>query len=199
VAEPIRNYTPQRDVRKELRRQLDTAPVDHAEAVLAAYELLQQAQDHGVLDVLRAGIGAGGTGIGKLSGYASTPEGIRLLRNLLAASRFVRELDPAILDAAVKALAHSRGNLEENHRPPSLLRSVQRLTGSNSRRALALVAGFSESLGSALGNSGREGAGNRPSRKMASGVAVPVVASAIILMVASFWIGRRSSSRPADG
>lgn len=195
MAEAIRSYTPVRHEREELRRKVEDAPVDHADAVLAVYELLQQAQDHGVLDVLRGGIGAGSTGIGKLSGYASTPQGIRLLRNLLAAARAVREFDPAILDAAVKAFARSRDNLDEISRTPSILQSLRRLMGNDSRRALALVAGFSEAFGSALGDSRSETAGLRPSRKMASGAAIPAVASVVLLMAFSFWIGRRSRSR----
>jgi hypothetical protein len=118
---------------------------------------------------------------------------VRLLRNLLAAGRLFGELDPAILHSAMTAISHNRQ--DATGRPPSVLRSLQRLTGSGSRKALAVVAEFLESFGGALSESGRERARNRGSRKTASGVAVPVVASAVLLMVASFWIGRRSSGR----
>lgn len=193
MAEPIRNYTPQRDVREELRRKLERAPADHAAAVLAAYELLQEAQDHGVLDTLRGAIGASGALIGKVSEYANTPEGVRLLRNLLAAGSLFGELDPEILHSAVTAISHNRqGTIS---RSSSVLRTLQRLTGSNSRRALAAVAEFLESFGAALGGAGTESARNQGPRKTASGVAVPVVVSAVLLMVVSFWIGRRSSGR----
>jgi uncharacterized protein YjgD (DUF1641 family) len=195
VAEPILNYTPHCDVREELRHKVESAPVDHAEAVLAAYKLLQEAQDHGVLDTLRGAIGAGGSLIGEVSEYANTPEGIRLLRNLLAAIRLIGELDPEILSAAAKAMSHTRRNKDENWSAPSLLRSLQRLAGSDSRRALAAVGEFSESFGSALFNSGSETAKRRQSQKAASGLAVPVVASAVFLVVAGLWIGRRSSGR----
>ncbi len=193
MAEPIRTYTPKRDVREELRRKVESAPIDHAEAVLAAYELLQEAQDHGVLDTLRGAIGVGEAFISKASEYANTPEGIRLMRNALALARMLGELDPAILDAAAKALSRTHRNEEEDPRPPSLLQTLQRLTGPDSRRALATAAKFSESFGSAL-NAGPSGSTDQRNARSASGIAVPVVFSAVIIMLASFWIGRRSSS-----
>jgi len=193
MAEPIRSYTPQRDLRDQLRRKVSDAPVEHAAAVLSAYELLQEAQDHGVLDTLRGAIGAGDTFIGKASEYANTPEGIRALRNLLSLARLLGEVDPAILHAAAEALAGTQRSAEKDS-PPSLWRTLQRLTGPNSQRALARVAVFAESFGSALNVEPTHPGGERKSRS-ASGVAVPVVFSAAIVMAAVFWIGRRSSSR----
>ncbi len=193
MAEPIRSYTPQRDVREELRRKVSDAPVEHAAAVLSAYELLQEAQDHGVLDTLRGAIGAGDTVIGKASEYANTPEGIRALRNLVSLARLLGELDPVILHAATKAFAGAHRNVEKSS-SPSLWRTLQRLTGPDSQRALARVAAFSESFGSALNAEPSRPSGERKSRS-ASGVAVPVVFSAVIAMAAVFWIGRRSSSK----
>jgi uncharacterized protein YjgD (DUF1641 family) len=191
VAEPIRTYTPQRDAREELRRKVEDAPIEHAAAVLAAYKLLQEAQDHGVLDTLRGAIGAGEAFIGKGAEYANTPEGIRLIRNLLAMARLLGELDPSILDAMTKALSRIHHN--ENLRPPSLLETLRRLTGPDSRRALARVAEFSESLGSAFSDD-RSGFPDERTARSASGIVVPVVFSAAIVMLASFWIMRRSSS-----
>ena len=193
MAEPIRSYKPQRNMREELRRKVESAPLDHAEALLAAYELLQEAQDHGVLDTLRGAIGAGETFIGKASEYANTPEGIRLMRNLLAMTRMLGELDPALLDAAAKALSRSHRKAGETAQPPSLLQTLQRLAGPDSRRALATVVEFSESFGGALSAGRGRPAGERK-RSTSSGVAVPVVFSAVVILFASFWIGRRSSS-----
>lgn len=194
MAEPIRNYTPIRDPREELRRKIDNASIDHAAALLAGYELLQAAQDHGVLDFLRGTAGAGTPAAGKISEYANTSEGIRLLRNLLAGVHALGELDPAILDAAAEALARVRDAMQTS-RPPSLLRSFQRLTGPGSRRAVAIVAEFAESFGSALDSNRRESGTQHSPLRMATGAAVPVLASTVILMAFSFWIGRRSLSR----
>ncbi len=152
MAEPIRTYTPQRHVREEMRREIENAPIDHAEALLGAYKLLQEAQDHGVLDTLRGVIGAGDAIIGKISEYANTPEVIRLVRNLLAMLRIRGELDPAVLDALAKAFtASQREKTQSKHSgPPSLLHTFRRLTSKESRRTLATIAELTNSLGSAL-------------------------------------------------
>ncbi len=195
MAEPIRTYTPRRDVREELRRRIESAPLDHAEALLATYQLLQEAQDHGVLDMLRGAVGAGEAFISKASEYANTPEGIRVMRNLLAMIRVLGELDPVLLDAAAKALSGSHRNAEEEDlQVPPLLRSLRMLTGPGSRRALAAVAKFSESFGGALSAGGSRPAKERV-RRSASGVAVPVIFSTAMVLGLSFWISRRSSSR----
>jgi len=188
VAEPIRNYTPRRDVREELRRKVEEAPIEHAQAVLSAYQLLQEAQDHGVLDTLRGGIGAGETLIGTVSEYANTPEGICLLRNGLAAARLLGEMDPALLDGLAKALSQHRHSRQENDAPPSLWRILQRLTNRDSRRTLGLLAGVTESFGRA-----RE-RGDQPMGKgnMRVPAIVPVIAVSAIAVVVSYWLGRNS-------
>jgi uncharacterized protein YjgD (DUF1641 family) len=182
VAEPIRSYTPQRDVREELRHKVETAPIDHAGAVLAAYDLLQEAQDHGVLDTLRGAIGAGEAFVSKASEYANTPEGIRLMRNLLAMTRILGELDPAVLDAAAKILSQHYGKDSE---PPSLWQTFQRMTSRDSRRTLGMVAELSEVVGRAQN-------AKEPTRSSYSTVPVPVIALGLGAILASFWIGRRS-------
>ena len=47
MAHPIPLELPARDPREILQHALQNAPVEHAEAVLAAYELLQGLQDRG--------------------------------------------------------------------------------------------------------------------------------------------------------
>lgn len=191
MSEPIHSYTPQRNAREELRRKVESAPLDHAEALLAAYELLQEAQDHGVLDTLRGAIGAGETLIGKASEYAATPEGIRLIRNLLAMVRVFAAVDPELLDAVAKALSSRQDNTLHTAKPPSLLQTLQLFTGPGSRKALARLAEFSASLGDVLSHGPSHSVGERNSRT-SSGVAVPVVFSAAVILFASFWIGRRT-------
>lgn len=185
MAEPIRNYTPKRDVREELRRKVEEAPVAHAEAVLSAYELLQQAQDHGVFERLRGLIGARDTLIGKISEYANMPEGVRLLRNGLAAARLLGELDPELLDAVSKAIA--RGGQSRNQQPPSMLRIVQRLTSADSRRALALLTGLTESIGRMEAEESEPSSGG-----VRVPVVVPVIAIAAIAVFISYWVGKNS-------
>ena len=56
MAQPIPLEVAPRNPREELRARLESAPEDHAEAVLAAYELLQEMHQQGVLDILHAAL-----------------------------------------------------------------------------------------------------------------------------------------------
>ena len=51
MARPIPLELPPRDPREELRKRLEQAPAEHAEALLDSYELLQQLHDHGVFEL----------------------------------------------------------------------------------------------------------------------------------------------------
>ena len=147
MAEHI-EFTVRRDVRQELSRKVAEAPVQHAEAILAAYELLQEAQDHGVLDTLRGAIGAGDAFIEKAAEYANTPEGIRTMRNLLVLGKLAGQIDPALLQRAVGALTASFPDPNSPQvDPPSLWQILRRLTGPESRRTLGILAGFTEHFG----------------------------------------------------
>lgn len=192
MAEPIRTYTPRRDVREELRRNVESAPIDHADAVLAAYELLQEAQDHGVLDTLRGAIGGGEAIISKASEYANTPEGVRLMRNLLAMTRLLGELDPSLLHAATETLSRRHREESEGAPRPSVWRVLQKLTSEDSRRTLAMVVDFAQTFGSTQNSGGvqKQEASGGYSRR--SALTAPVIAVGIAAVVASFWIGRHS-------
>lgn len=193
MAEPIQ-FTVGRDVHEELRHKVEDAPIDHAEAVLAVYELLQEAQDHGVLDTLRGVIGAGETLIGKASEYANTPEGIRLMRNLLATVRLLGELDPGMLDAAAKAFSEIRHEAEgKGSESPSILQIFRRLTGPDSRRTAGMLAGFSAVFGREHRASGVDATRATAKRFSRPQNIAPVIAVALGAIVASYWIGRHSS------
>jgi hypothetical protein len=58
MAQPIPLEIPPRNPRAELRSRLEQAPEEHAEAVLAAYEVLQELHNHGVLEIMRGALAA---------------------------------------------------------------------------------------------------------------------------------------------
>jgi uncharacterized protein YjgD (DUF1641 family) len=128
VAEPIPLLIPPRNPRAELRAQLDRAPEAHAEAVLAAYGLLQELHDQGVLDIAQGVVAARFRILGTLAKDANTPDAIRVLRNLL-------------FDAQLFGL---KAPPEQSLGVWSLLR---RLCSKDSRRGLAAVIGFLERFG----------------------------------------------------
>ncbi|HEX3988603.1 MAG TPA: DUF1641 domain-containing protein, partial [Verrucomicrobiae bacterium] len=49
---------PPRDPRAELQNRLQNAPLEHAEALLSAYEVLQELHDRGVLDQMLGALGS---------------------------------------------------------------------------------------------------------------------------------------------
>jgi uncharacterized protein YjgD (DUF1641 family) len=189
MAEAIRDFTPQRDAREELRRRIEAAPMDHAEALLSAYKLLQAAHDHGATDLLRGAIGASDAIIGKASEFANTPEGTRALRNLLALVRLLGEIDPTLLDAAAEALSRSRR--ERDLQPPSVIGAIRGLVTPESRRAFGKLSEIMSSFGAALDRSESGNDGRERFSSMASGAAIPLTFSAAVLMVLGFWMLRR--------
>jgi hypothetical protein len=90
-----------------LHKKLDAAPLAHAQAVLKAYALLDAAEKRGVLDLLRGAINAEDTVIDKVAGYANTPNGINIMRNLLVLGTLLGSMDPEVLGAGVKDLTSS--------------------------------------------------------------------------------------------
>ena len=83
--------------REELQRRLDAAPVEHAEAVLAGYELLQELHESGTLDVLRGLLGAGDQVVRHAVALAIQPEAVNGLRNLLVLSKVLGSVNPDVL------------------------------------------------------------------------------------------------------
>jgi uncharacterized protein YjgD (DUF1641 family) len=191
MAQPIRTFTPHRDEREEVRTQVENAPVEHGRAVLAAYQLLQDAQDRGVLDILRGAIGAGDAIIDKASQIANTPDSVRAIRNFLALSRVFASLDPEKVDAVANAITDDQCRKHRSGcEPPSLLKSLQRMNSRNSRRTLATIAAVTDAFGREpdLPDTGR--AFGRLKGWTAPRILLPV-ASLALAGVAGYLIGRR--------
>src|SRR5258706_15578974 len=92
MARSIAFDVPLRDPRQELRARLESASVEHAPAVLAAYEILQALHDRGILDLLRGALGAGDKIVGSAVEAARGPEGIRGTRKGLLLSKALRTI-----------------------------------------------------------------------------------------------------------
>ena len=96
MARPIPLELPKRDPQEELRSRLEKAPAEHAEALLAGFEVLQALHDQGVLEILRGVLG--GTKILEIVVDASkTPEAIRGIRNLVIITKVLGSMDPKSL------------------------------------------------------------------------------------------------------
>jgi hypothetical protein len=94
MAQPIPLEVPPRNPRAELHARLLQAPDEHAEAVLAAYDVLQELHNHGVLEIMRGALAASDELLEKVVDNASTPASIRGIRNLLFWRRILGSIEP---------------------------------------------------------------------------------------------------------
>src|SRR5882724_7198908 len=94
MAVPIALETSPRDPAAELRSRLENAPAEHAEALLAAYEVLQALHEQGVFEVLRGALDAKNEILDSVVAAADTPEAIRAIRNLLFWRRILGSIEP---------------------------------------------------------------------------------------------------------
>ena len=138
MARPIPLGLAPRDPQRELASRLEQAPLEHAEAVLAAYEVLQSLHDSGVLEVLRGTLNGGEKILGQVVEVASGPEAIRATRNLLLLAGALGEIEPALLSDLTRALPKAlvQANAEEA-KPPGLFRLISTFWNRDFRRGLA--------------------------------------------------------------
>jgi uncharacterized protein YjgD (DUF1641 family) len=148
MAKPIELMPVPRDAREELKRRVENAPVEHAAAVLSAYELLGELHKSGTLDVLRGALGSGGEIVKHASSLAAKPESIHAMRNLLILGNLLGSIDPEMLHRMVGGLPAAAEQVPEE--PPSLFQIFRRLRSRNVRRALGAATNVLESAGRGL-------------------------------------------------
>lgn len=126
------------DPQKELIRRVESAPQDHAEALLAAWDLLEASHQKGILDMAQGLVGGRDIIAGKLAEAANTPDGINVVRNLLALGRIIASLDPEMLYRVSRALDRNPPRIPSaQEKPPSLLSLFRQFRAEDTRRGLA--------------------------------------------------------------
>jgi uncharacterized protein YjgD (DUF1641 family) len=150
MAKPIAFKPVPVDFKADLDRRLENAPVEDAAALLAALDVIKVAHREGILDLLHGMIGAKDTIAAQVAKYASLPEGIAGIRNLLTAAKILTELDPEVLDQLSKAMSSATEEHKREQHPPSLWQIAKRATSEDGRRGLSfltlLLSGFGRSL-----------------------------------------------------
>jgi uncharacterized protein YjgD (DUF1641 family) len=138
MAHPI-TFQPQSvDPQKELMQRVESAPRDHAEALLAVWDLLEASHQKGILDLAQGVIGGRDIIAGKLAEAANSPDGINAARNLLALGRIVASLDPEMLYKVSRALDRNPPRVRSaEEKPPSLLSLFRQFRAEDTRRGLA--------------------------------------------------------------
>ncbi len=149
MARPIPLELPKRDPREELRCRLEQAPIEHAEAVLAGFEVLQGLHDRGVLELLRGVLDGGNKILEIVVEATKTPEAIRGIRNLLIMTKIIGAIDPELLEkfaVAVPDAVAGAAKAEEKD-PPGFWEVLRIVRSRNLRRGLAVMNSALETLG----------------------------------------------------
>ncbi len=148
MPQPIPLEIPPRNPRAELRSRLGDAPEQHAEAVLAAYEVLQELHDRGLLEIMRGALAASGEILEKVVDNTKTPEAIRAIRNLLFWRQILGSIEPewfkGIFQAIPEGIAQATAEREQ---PVSVFGLLRRLMDKDSLRGLAAAVDFLQAFG----------------------------------------------------
>jgi uncharacterized protein YjgD (DUF1641 family) len=149
MAQPILLTIPKRDPREELHARLAQAPAEHAEAVLAGFEVLQGLHDRGVLELLRGMLGGSDKVLEIVVEAAKTPESIRGIRNLLVMAKILGSIDPELLEKFGQAVpdALTGAAKAEQAEPPGLWGIWKIFRSRDLRRGLVVVNSMLEAWG----------------------------------------------------
>jgi uncharacterized protein YjgD (DUF1641 family) len=136
----FRKFTPENS-RKDLARRIREAPADHAEAILAAFELLEKLHDAGLLSLASGMISAGNTIIDRVADVADSPQAIVALRAALILGSILNTLDADELHKAMQVQKNDA----------SLFRILKGLTTKESRQVAMIGVNLLNVIGKALG------------------------------------------------
>jgi uncharacterized protein YjgD (DUF1641 family) len=139
MANPITELPRKVDPRQELERRLAAAPMQHAEAILVAFDLLEEAHTQGLLDMLHGAVGSKDAIFGKLAEYGRQPVSTQALRNLLIFGKLLGSIDPEELSYAIAPVKEKE--------PPSLWQIFRQIRSKDGRRGLSIAATLLSSLG----------------------------------------------------
>ncbi len=111
--------------------------MEHAEALLVAWDVLQAAHDKGLLDALHGMIEAKDTITGKVAEYAKLPEGMAGIRNLIAAAKILTAIDPEVVDRLSRSVVEAKRTHEQEGSAPGLWELMERANSEDGRRGLS--------------------------------------------------------------
>lgn len=142
MANPIAFKPTPVDPKLGLMKRLEAAPREHAEALLVAYDLLQEAHDQGVLDMLHGLVHA------KDAVAEHVAEGLRVqgsidaLRNLISVGKIIGAVAPETLSYLSEAVT-----ARVPDEPLSIWGLWKKVTSREGRRGLSLAVNMLTALG----------------------------------------------------
>ena len=145
---PIPLEVPARDPRTELQTRLQSAPLEHAEALLSAYEVLQGLHERGVLDLMRGALGSSDKVLEIAVEAMKTPESIRGIRNAIILARVLGNVDPELVEGFARSLPEAIAMTKAHEeKPPGFWGVLNHFRNRNFRRGLVLVNSLLEAFG----------------------------------------------------
>lgn len=149
MAQPILLELPRPDPREALYERLQSAPHEHAEALLNVYEILQGLQDRGVLELAKGALGSSEQVLQILVNVANRPEMIRGIRNAMILIKVADLFPPELLQSVEEGV---KEGLVESQKPKpfGLWQLVKKLLSGETRRVLILTATILQSMGMRL-------------------------------------------------
>lgn len=155
MAKPIALEIAPRDPRKELLAKLESAPSEHAAAILDSYELLQSLHEAGVLELLRGALSAKDQMAETAVKAAQSTEAVNAIRNAIIFGKMLGSMNPELMQCVANAVGETLGS---NRRPvidpPGLFSLLGQFRRPELRRSVALINRFLETLGSRLKEKG---------------------------------------------
>ena len=141
----FRKFTPENS-RDDLARRIHEAPTEHADAILATFELLQKLHDAGLLSLASGLISAGSRIIARLADVADSPPVVTALRTTLILGSVLNTLDADELHKAMQV----------GEKQASLLHILKGLTTKESRQVAMIGVNLMNVIGKALANNKAE-------------------------------------------
>jgi uncharacterized protein YjgD (DUF1641 family) len=135
----FRRFTPDNS-REDLARRIREAPVEHADAFLAAFALLQKLHDAGLLSLASGLISAGNAIVNHVADVADSPQAVTALRTALTLGSVLNTLDADELEKAMQV----------SEKDASLLRILKGLMTTESRQVAAIAVKVLNVFGKAL-------------------------------------------------
>lgn len=151
MAQPVPLEITPRNRQAELRNRLERAHDDNAEPLLAAYELLHEMHEQGVLELARGMLSAQDEILTTLARDAGTPTALQSVRNLVVCQRALGKIGPdrlrVIFEGIPEGIAQATAKRKE---PVTIFSLLRRLMSRESLRAIAATLDLLECVGRRL-------------------------------------------------
>ncbi len=154
MAQPILLNFPPDDPREILRKRLESAPLQHAEALLSLLDVVQQLHEKGMLEIAKGALGSGEKVMKIAVDAADTPEVIRGIRNAVILGKLFAGIDPELLEQVADVLPKALDQAKTD-RPMGLFALLGMMSNRNARRVLGIAARVMDGLGRGLGKDQR--------------------------------------------